>query len=137
MFIMTEEEAIETVNNYAKSNDLTFNEAIHAMKDDDDLDSEDRGAVNLVLKARKYYIADIVTTICGIESSTTILVHCIPQMIRGRMNEIASKWYSCDYEQEDFVVYEFNNGCCVWAGSYNEITEDTFNDIKPHLGSVF
>lgn len=132
------EEAIKVVKKYAKINDLTFYEAMHTMTMKNDLDSCDRDAVNLVLKARKYYIADIVTTICGIESSTTILVHCIPQMIRGRMNEIASKWYSCDYEQEDFVgVYEFDNGCCVWAGSYNEITEDTFNDIKPHLGSVF
>lgn len=81
---------------------------------------------------KKFYLVQITDVNGEIENTTSCLATATPEEIADKAEDIARTWYSEDGEDDD-GTYWFSNGCAVYMAGYHEITESTFNELKPIL----
>ena len=85
----------------------------------------------------KYYIANITDDYRCLEFSTSILVTANDKTIDNRLEHICSTWYGEENSiDDDDGFYEQPNGCITHVDGVREITEATFNELKPFLGTL-
>ncbi len=84
----------------------------------------------------KCYIAQIRDTYGEFEFNTTILTRATDDTIKAQLAEVCACWYSEDEptqpDADDY--YEHPNGFISCVDWYKEISEATFNELKPLLG---
>ena len=82
----------------------------------------------------KFYIVQITDINGEIENTTSCLMTALEDEIADKADNIAKTWYGDDaFEEDDDGTYWFNNGCAVYLDCYKEISEPTFNELKPIL----
>jgi len=82
----------------------------------------------------KFYLVQITDVNGEYENTTSCLAISTEDEIQEKANDIARTWYAEDGDDlADDQCYHFSNGCAVYADCFREISEQTFNELKPIL----
>ena len=81
-----------------------------------------------------YYLIQITDTNGEFENTTSVLGTALPEDIAEKAEVVAKTWYGEDGEDiDDDENYTFCNGCVVYVDRVAEISDPTFNELRPYL----
>ena len=81
-----------------------------------------------------YYLIQITDTNGEFENTTSVLGMALPEEIAEKAEEAAKTWYGEEGEDiDDDQNYTFCNECVGIVLRVAEISESTFNELKPYL----